>query len=844
MGLVHKPAFTAGELDPALWERTNLDKYRNGLATARSWIISKTGSILTRPGRQYFAKAKLQNRAVRIYYPPGGGVILEWGHQYVRVYLASTWVLIADVAHTFTEDDLPNIHFDTQGSYIYVFCAGKNVLKLNYATQAFIAQGLIFALPPSPTAGGVTQFGTPTGYFVDYAITFMYKGEESLPLYINNAAAGWKLPIAAGQTNLIQADLAPVSATTNWNPFITEMRVYRRPLGAGAYGYIGSSVFFDQHTGSVEGLFTDIGVDPDYSHQPPSSLMIQNTASAPGTPIDPGAMLSNTGIVYGQRLIITDYVTDLQAIYASQPGFPDNFYRNYPLDAASALKFKCGTSGYARVLRLLDSDGLVAFTSAGIFLNQGELAPDNLQMAKKGKWIINPVVPPLSIPDGVIFLDSMTNGVRSLIWSFQVNAFSAPEVSIYSNHLFRSRSLVTWNFQQGAFPLLWVVFSDGTAASFTYDYNEQMQAWTRHDGVLPMESCAGTTNGDQTFFVVKKTDALTGNVDRYIEVTLPRYVPPSYIASDPDYDKNPSCAYMDGIVSVSVVMNNTLQGTDGFTFATTDFTDEERTIPDWGGILNLDCGTSGVWGGQVPPVPANTFYRFFDEDKTAIDLKMIAFIDSNHIQVQVMNVDKFPEDWAIKKVKMYKLFTFVTGLTMFEGEYPAVIVDGAVVCSPNNDVDDYAQLQVVNGRIDLPAGQMAAIMHIGRPIVGDVETLEIDTVEQKPTLIESETVNKLYIRVKDARGLYVGPKYPNGANGENVNGITGMVPLDSYPVDYSQAVPIIGNRAPQPQSKRYEISPPGDWSQQGKICIRQVDPLHAELLSILPDVEVETRIGD
>jgi hypothetical protein len=850
VGLVDKPAFTAGELDPSLWERTNLDKYRNGLATARSWIISKTGSILTRQGRQFFASTKLLNRAVRLYSPPGGGVLLEWGHQYVRVYNLTTWGLLGDIAHGFLESDLPNIHFDTSGSYVYIFCAGKNVLKFNYATGVFISQGAIFALPPKPAAGAVTQVGTPTGYNVQYVITYVINGEESLafgPLVeVSSGHPYVKLPIAAGQTITVGGTLGPIAPTTNPNPFLTEMRVYRRPYdatnvaGGGAYGYVGSSTDIQVSIGELVAIFTDIGADADYSHQPPSSVLPGDVTSASGAVEDPGNLLSNTGVIYQQRLLITDFVTDLQAIYASQPGFQDNFYRNYPLDAASALKFKCGTSGYARVYRLLDSDGLVAFTAAGVYLNQGELGPDNLSMIKKGKWIINPIVPPLAVPGGVMFLDSATNGVRNLLWSFQLNAFDADEVSIYSNHIFRSRQLQTWNFQQGAFPLLWVVFTDGTAASFTFDYNQQMQAWTRHDGALPLDVCCGTTNPDQSFFVTKKTD-LAGNVTRYIEITLPRYVPPFYISSDPDYDKNASCAYMDSIVTGEIVLNLGLKGTDGFTFATTQVNDDGT--PNWGGILNLDCGTSAIWLAlvQVPPGPSSIFYRFFDEDGSVIDLELLTVVDVNHIQVQVVNVDEFPSDWAVKKVKLYQTFTTITGLTMFEQEYPGVIVDGAVVCSPNNDQENYAQLQVVNGVLTLPAGTRAAIMHIGRPIVGDLETLDIDTVEQQPTLIESLVVNKVYVKVKDAKSLYIGPTFPNGANGESVNGVTGMYPIDSFPVDYTQANPIIGNRAQPAQTKRYEILTQGDYSQQGKICIRQVDPLHAEILSFIPDVEVQKR---
>lgn len=828
MGLVDKPAFTAGELDPSLWERTNLDKYRNGLATGRSWIISKTGSILTRQSRQFMAQTKLVNRDCVLYAPPGGGVLMEWGHLYVRVYNLSNFTLLGDIAHALTESDLPNIQFETGGSFVYIFCAGKGLMKFNYSNGTFVTQSFIFLLPPGPLGATITAAGAPTGYAIEYGVSFVIKGEESLFTIIGSGASN--LPISTGQSNTIDANLAPQQAA----PDITEMRVYRRPYQGGAFGYIGSSTFFHKTGGQVWGTFNDLGGNADYTHQPPISLLPNDSS---GNPSDPSTLLSNTGVIYQQRLLLTDFVTDLQAIYASQPGFQDNFYRNFPLDAASALKFKCGTSGYARVLRMLDSDGLVAFTSAGIYLNQGDLTPNNIAMIKKGKWIINPSVPPLPVPGGVIFLDQATNGVRNLLWSFQTNAFDAEEVSIYSNHLFRSRVVKSWNFQQGAFPLLWCVYGDGTYASFTFDYNQQMQAWTRHDGALPVKYSCGTTNSDQTFFITAKTDPNTGDVTRHIEFTIPRYVPPADIAQDPDFDKNPSCAFMDGIVSL--VLRVAPIGTKPFIFDTTTFTDVDSTYPDWSGPLNVTCGGLGLFTG--PAATVGEILRFFDEDGSVIDIKILSVTDANNIQVQIDNIDAFPSAWAVNRATLYSTFSTVAGLSMFEGEYPAAVCDGAVLCSPNNDQENYDQIRVVGGVFNMPAGKRAAILHIGRPIVADIVTLDIDTVEQQPTLVESLTVNKVYVKVKDSKGLYIGPKLPDGQNGTNINGVSGMVPIDTMTVDYTQDNPIIGNRAQPSQTKRFEIALNGDYSTQGKIAVRQVDPLHAEILSFIPDVEVEKR---
>lgn len=820
MALAVKAAFSAGEIDPALYERTTLDKYRNGLATARNVVVSEIGTLLSRPGRSYFTQCKLDNSPVICYSPPGSGLLLELGDSYMRIYSLSSGSLIGEVMTIIPGSDLENIHFETSGTFVYFFRSGQQIQKWNYISGFFDASNGVFLLPAAPLSGNATGVGAPTGYKVEYAFTYIINGQESQPLVGNGNI---NLPIAAGQSNTCAAAL--VAGTSVATSGISEMRTYRRPTGAGIYGFIGSATGTALTFGSglISGTFTDLGQDADYTHSPPELITTGD--------IDPINLLSNTGIVYQQRLLITDSQTDLEAIYASQPGYQNNLTTNFPVDDASALKFKSGTSGYARVLRMLDDDGLIVFTTAGIYLNQGPLEPDNLAFAKKGKGVINVGIPPLSVPGGSFYVDVSTNAIRSLSFDFATQKYIEPDISVYSKHLFRTRQISTWGFQQGVLPLLWVVFNDGIYASFTFDFDQQMKAWTRHDSsTVLVRSCATTINPDQSFFVVSKV--VNGVTKRYIELTIPRYVPPATIAIDPESDKNPSIAYMDSVVSFRNLLNDSLLGTDLFQLSPTS------AAQDWSLPLNLTCGTSGIFGNLNTPFINNgnlligTIFRYFDSDGSIFDLEVTQLVDNNTVIVQPNTT--FPSAAAIG-ARLYNTTPTFHNLSHMEGENVAVIVDGAVLASPNNDDQVYPIVTVLNGSITLPQGLVGALVHIGRPITADIETLDIDTVEQSPTLIESLNVNKLYIKVNNSNGLYVANKFPVDKN------VQGMQSIDSYDVDYNQDNPIIGNRAQPSQTKRIEVTLPGDWKSQGKICIRQVDPLHFEILSIIPDCEILNR---
>jgi hypothetical protein len=806
MALKVQSSFSAGELDPALHERTNFDKYQSGLKTGRGPIVGKTGRLISRMGRANFVTAKLQNRKVKYYSPPNSGYVIEFGHQYTRVYDFNALDIGGDAGHALTEADLPNVHFVTCGSFVFIFCDGKTTLLLDYLNVAFVTT--IFDAFPSSTIY-VSNSAGGTGYDVDYYATMICNGQECL----GTITATGKLPIAVTETNDI------VFKTPSGVYDVTEMRVYRRPRSGGAFGYIGSSTSQSTGGGFTSFTFSDKGQVADYTHLPPA-------ADTSGSSIN---QLSKTGAIYQQRLLITEgsiAFANPEAIHASRPGVNPNslkslpnFYRDYPINAASALTFKAGTSGRAKVLRMVDNDGLVVFTTIGVFLNNGELSPTNLGLSRKGNWVVDETVTPLCVPGGVIFVDISTNTIRQLSWSTEAASYSGDELTSFSSHLFIGKRILSMAFHQGEVPCLFTVFDDGTFASFTYEPLQQMRAWTRHDSSdVVVEDVVETGYPNKTFFVVEK------NGYRYLELTVPRYISGATLESDPEAYMGHSIAAMDGMLSFRTLLNDSLVGTDVFTIAPV-------VADDWTGVLRITTGASNVF--PSPGVgDVGSIYRFFDSDGSAIDLEVVGNVGPRDITVQPDS--EFPSSYATT-ARLYKTASSMSGLSHLEGEYPAVMVDGGVLCSPNNDIEKYESLQVVGGVLTLPDGVRGAIVHVGRPITSDIETLDIDTVEQRPVLLESKTVNKVYIKTYNSRGLYVGNKFPAD------NKVDGMQDLEEFEVNYEDENPIIANTFQKPTTRRYEVSLPGDWSRQGRVCLRQVDPVHFEILSIIPDLEDERR---
>jgi hypothetical protein len=287
---------------------------------------------------------------------------------------------------------------------------------------------------------------------------------------------------------------------------------------------------------------------------------------------------------------------------------------------------------------------------------------------------------------------------------------------------------------------------------------------------------------------------------------------------------------MDGIKSLSNLLNNSFTGVNKFVLVPV-------TPDDWEGNLTLTCGTQGLF-----PTPGlgtvGTIFRFFDAvDKSAVDLEVISRTSNNEVVVRPSCLFPFAQ---ADDFRLYQTYNQVTGLNHLEGESVSVMVDGAVYRSPNNDQENYTPLVVASGTITLPNNDRGAIIIVGRPITADIKTLNVSTVEQSPTTLESININKVYVRVHNSRGLYVSNNFPEESNGEkDGDTVEGMEDLDS--IDIPNGYNLIGNRQENTRSKRIAVPMKGDWSNQGQIAVRQVDPIHFEILSIIPDMTILNR---
>jgi len=124
---VIQPSFAAGELAPAMWARVDLAKYAVGARTMRNFFVHAHGGASNRPGTEYIASAKYNDKKCRLVpfqFSIEQAYVLEFGHQYIRFYMNGGQIMLNgspyEVATPFTEDEIWQLKFTQSADVLYI----------------------------------------------------------------------------------------------------------------------------------------------------------------------------------------------------------------------------------------------------------------------------------------------------------------------------------------------------------------------------------------------------------------------------------------------------------------------------------------------------------------------------------------------------------------------------------------------------------------------------------------------------------------------------------------------------------------------------------------------------
>jgi hypothetical protein len=555
-----------------------------------------------------------------------------------------------------------------------------------------------------------------------------------------------------------------------------EYNVYKNINGI--YGFIGVA-------GST--TFVDDGIPADSTDSPPQA---RNPFNAVGD-------YPKTAGYYQQRLGFAATINNPEKVFFSRTGFFRNFTTSAPLQSDDAVTFNLFGRRVNEVQQLVDLGQLIALSADAEWLIQGDTAgilrPGEVN-PKTQSYNGSSTLKPILINDNALYLQSRGTVVRDLFATIEATGnigYKGTDLTVFADHLFDDYSIVDWDYAQIPNSIVWAVRSDGTLLGLTYLREHQIWAWHRHDTDGLFENVVTIPDGseDAAYFIVNRT--ISGVTKRYIEKMTTRKVVDivDYIAMD-------SSLSYDGRNTTATTM--TLTGS-GWTYTDT------LTLTASGATFLI-----GDIGNQI---------HLTGPDGTLIRLTITAFTSPTVVSVKPNK--NVPVSMQVVALTTWGLAVdMLTDLGHLEGKELSIMGDGFVVGSPNNS--KYPVYTVVAGSITLDKPYV--VIHAGLPFLPDMETLDIDSSSTETLADKKKLVSNVTLFVRESRGIWVGARPPSDDDDDPLEGLEEFKARNEEP--YDSPVDLKGDQI--------EIKNQPEWNSNGRVFVRQVDPLPLSVLAIMP----------
>jgi hypothetical protein len=545
--------------------------------------------------------------------------------------------------------------------------------------------------------------------------------------------------------------------------------------------------------------FNDTNIDPDTS----------NTAPIQRNPFQDSGNYPSAVTYYQQRLMFANSDNDPETVWGSRSGNFTNFAVSSPVQDDDAITFNIAGRQVNSVKHMLDLGKLLVLTQGGEWAVQasgGVLKPNDInaqQYSYNGSSNLYPIV----INGSALYVQERGAIVRDIAFDFQVDGYRGNDLTILSTHLFEGYTLTDWAYQKTPNSVVWCVRSDGVLLSMTYIPEQELIAWARHDfGTDICENVCVVPEGDEDALYVTVKRSINGATKRYIERMNTRQVLNRWMTGgNVDFR---DLKFMDCHLTYdgrnTSVKTLTLSGGTNWTY-----------LED----LTLTASASTFVTGDV----GNEFHLFLTDSANNItDVIRCEVKAYTSATVVTVNANKtVPASLrSTATTKWAKAVDEVTGLWHIEGKNVSVLGDGFVIASPNNA--SAVGITVSSGAITLD--KPYSVIHVGLPYISEIETLDIDTAQGSPLADKNKLITAVTLFVENTRGVWVGPKPPSDDDTDPLENLRELKLRNSE--GYDSAVDLTTGPV--------DINIKGEWNNNGRVFIRQVDPVPMAILAVMP----------
>lgn len=817
-------SFAGGEISPECYSRTDQTKYATGLRTCRNFVVQRHGGVQYRPGTTYVATVKDSTTAVRLIefiFNDSQTYVLEFGDQYVRFYQNGGAVVVGTpdawlTATTYNEGEVVSNGGDNYvATATYVSDAATEPgVGGSWATKWNLLSGDIYEIP-SPYAaadlalvqyvqsGDVLTIVHPSyapydlkrlgnTYWQLDARTFATSVATLGALGLAGGTAGVATYYAVtqvdtetqeesllsfGGSNIVPSATVPITVT--WSGGTTGLYYVYRSTDAATWGFIGAA---------LAETFDDYNNVLDYTQTPP----ISNRDPFSSTDNYPAAVA-----YYQQRILFAGTNNRPSSIWASKTGLPYNFNTSLPLADDDPITVTLYGQKSSAVRHLIDLGRLVAFTSAGETVIEGDdagilrlTAVNPRQFTAHGSTAL---CAPIMVDTSALYVQARGSIVRDL-QPDAIEGYKGNDLTIFSSHLFEGHTIVSWAYQKIPNSVIWAVRDDGVLLALTYLKAQAVWGWHRHDtdGFVLGVCAVPEGTEDRLYILVERT--IDGNSVQYIEE-----MEPVYTAALVDMAFVDCALHYDGRNSTATTM--TLSGG-------TDW-DESET-------LTLTASASFFISGDV-----GNQIVFTADDGGPCRCTITAYTSGTVVTVRPTRT--VPAELRSAATAVWaRAVDAIAGLDHLEGKDLSILGDGFVVANPNDAA--LVTVSVASGSAALD--RCYSVLHAGLPYLGDLETLDIDSPQSMTLKGRSVIVGSVLVSLKESQGFYAGMALPDD-----------LTPLDTLLEYKIRDVDAGYDDPPALATETVQLRIESNWDSNGRVAIRQINPLPLAITMIAPQLQ-------
>jgi len=597
---------------------------------------------------------------------------------------------------------------------------------------------------------------------------------------------------------------------------------------------------------------------------------------------------------FQSRRIYAATLNNPDTLFASQTGSYTNMDTSQvPIDSDAIITTPWGqqVNGIQWLLPmpggLITCTGLDAWQISGASGAGSALTPASQSAQPQESIGFSPTVPPLRINYDIIYNQSLGYVIRDIQYQFFTNIYAGADISILANHLFDGFNVTQWAWAQIPWKIVWATRDDGRFLSLTYDKEQQLQGWARHDtcGLVCGNNVATEPPVDAPYFVVKRYIKGVAQWAYYIErmdnrlwfgpedprcvdafLTLAQGTPDAtlsaaaaegpgtvtggYLATSGQGYTDPTCEVIDplGLGSGALItLTQTAGSLDGFTILSEgqDYSPSSYakiSDPTGGGAtLVLIISQNVIFTASEPVFSSANIGNVIRIGGGQAVVQSVQSPAQVTAAITVPIIETMPNDpfnlplpadsgdWTITAP-----VTTISNLTHLEGMQVTGLADGAVI----------PLTTVVGGSITLSTPASSIV--VGLPFIAQLQAMPVE-IPQLGTVQGDRKVSRMMtVRMEKSGGFQIGANQPVASTLDFFEEVpwTSLVDLPEVPRANlpDAAIPLFTGDKSQPINDDWQ-----NWNgweaSPGMVCAQQLQPKPMNILAFIPKVEIGDHAG-